>query len=450
LFKRILIANRGEIAIRIIRACRELRIPTVAVYSQADADALHVRMADQAVCIGPAPNRDSYLHIPNIITAALITEADAIHPGYGNLSEISAFAENCEVCKLKFIGPSAEVIEKMQNKAEAKRVMKEAGVPVVPGTEGKAWSEQDALRAVRGFGYPLMIKAAAGGGGRGIRVVHSDEDLRKELVIAQREAEAAFGRPEVYFEKYIEEPRHIEFQILADEHGSIVHLGERDCSIQTSRHQKLIEEAPAVGISPGLRARMGEAAVRAAKATGYTNAGTVEFLLDRDRRFYFLEMNTRIQVEHAVTEMITGLDLVKQQIRIASGERLAISQRSLEFRGHAIECRITAEDPDRHFVASGGTVEAFIPPGGPGVRLDTHLYAGYRVPTFYDPLLGKLVVWGEDRREAITRADRALSEFVIRGLHTTIPFHRKILANAFFRRGEYNLNFLRRRVMNED
>jgi acetyl-CoA carboxylase biotin carboxylase subunit len=405
-----LVANRGEIAVRIIRACRELRIPTVAVYSQADADALHVRMADEAVCIGPPPNKDSYLNIPNIVTAALVTECDAVHPGVGNLSEMASFAENCEICKLTFIGPHAATIETMQDKAEAKHIMRRAGVPVIPGSASGVWNEQDAVEEARPLGYPLMIKATAGGGGRGIRIVQNNEDLVRQIKIAQREAEAAFGRPEVYLEKYLEEARHIEFQIMADQHGNVAHLGERDCSIQTG-HQKLIEESP---------------------------------------NFYFLEMNTRLQVEHTVTEMVTSIDLVKEQMYVAAGAELSFRRRPIEQRGHAIECRVNAQDPDNHFSPSPGVLEAFIPPGGPGIRVDTHCHSGYRVPAFYDPLLAKVVAWGRDREEAIARARRAVDEFVVRGVKTTLPFHRRALANAFFRRGEVYLNFIRRRLADED
>ena len=447
LFNKILVANRGEIAVRIIRAFRELGIATVAVYSQADADCLHVRLADQAVCIGPPPNQNSYLNIPNIITAALTTRADAIHPGYGNLSENASFAENCELCNIRFIGPPASVIERMQDKAQAKQVMKSAGVPVVPGTEGQIWNGQDARKVAREFGYPVMIKAAAGGGGRGIRVVHNDDDLIKALPLAQSEAEASFGRPEVYLEKYLEEPRHIEVQILADSRGNIVHLGERDCSIQTSKHQKMLEESPCAALDSGLRSRLTEVAIRGAKAIGYVNAGTVEFLVDKQNRFYFLEMNTRIQVEHTVTEMVTGIDLVREQIRIEAGEKLGYSQKDIEFRGHAIECRITAEDPHEHFRPSGGKVVTYLPPGGPGIRVDSHLFCGYEVPSYYDPLLAKLIAWGKDREEAISRAARALDEFEITGLKTTIPFHQRTLANAFFRKGEVYTNFVQRRII---
>ena len=447
MFKKVLVANRGEIAVRIIRACREMRIPTVAVYSQADGDGLHVRLAEEAVCIGPPANRDSYLNIPNLITAALITGADAVHPGYGNLSETSSFAENCDLCKLTFIGPSAHTIEQLQDKARVKQIMRSAGVPVLPPEEAEVLAnEQEALKLAARYGYPMMIKAAAGGGGRGIRIVHDDDDMIRSLPVARSEAEAAFGRPEVYLERFLEEPRHIEFQILADQRGNMIHLGERECSIQTSRHQKLLEESPSTALSSPMRDRMGEAALRAAKAVGYTNAGTVEFLVDADRKFYFLEMNARIQVEHPVTECVTGMDLVKEQIRLAAGEKLAYAQKDIHHHGHAIECRITAEDPAHGFAPCAGGVNGLTLPGGPGVRVDTHLYPGYYVSPYYDPLLAKLIVWGRDRREAIARAQRALEEFDVDGLKTTIPFHREVLANAFFRRGETHTDFIRRRM----
>jgi acetyl-CoA carboxylase biotin carboxylase subunit len=445
-FKKILIANRAEIAVRIIRSCRELHVPTVAVYSSADKDCLHVHLADEAVCIGPPPNKDSYLNIPNIMQAALNTGADAIHPGYGNLSEVAAFAENCEACNIKFIGPRADTIRRLQDKAAARRLMKEAGVPVIPGTDEVVQGDQDAIRVAAALGYPVLIKAAMGGGGRGIRICHNEDDLTRNLPLARSEAQAAFGHPSVYLEKLLEEPRHVEFQVLADEHGSIIHLGERECSIQTNKHQKLLEESPCSGLGRRLRHHMGEAAVRAAKAVGYVNAGTVEFMVTKDGRFHFLEMNTRIQVEHPVTEMVTGLDLVKEQIRIAYGHKLARSQRDVATRGHAIECRITAEDYRNRFLASSGTVQELRLPGGPGVRVDTHLYPGYTVPPFYDALLAKLVVWAPTRPEAIGRASRALREFHLDGLRTTIPFHIQVMANAYFRRGDIATNFIQRRM----
>ena len=446
MFKKILIANRGEIAVRIIQTCREIGVPTVAVYSLADKECLHVQLADEAVCIGPPPNRDSYLNIPNIMQAAINTGADAIHPGYGNLSEVAAFAENCDACGIKFIGPRADTTRKMQDKAAARSIMRAAGVPVIPGSDAPVQSEQEALRVASQLGYPVMIKAAMGGGGRGIRICQNEDDLTRNLRVAQAEAQSAFGRGDVYLEKYLEEPRHVEFQVLADEHGNIVHLGERECSIQTSRHQKLLEESPCSGLGRRLRNHMGEAAIRAAKTVGYTNAGTVEFMVDKAGRFYFLEMNTRIQVEHPVTEMVTGRDLVREQIRIARGHKLGLSQKDIEFHGHAIECRITAEDHTNRFLASGGSVKSLHLPGGPGVRVDTHLYPGYTIPPFYDSLLAKLVVWAPTRPEAIARARRALQEFEVDGVKTTIPFHLEVMANAYFRRGEIATNFLLRRM----
>ena len=448
MFKKILIANRGEIAVRVIRACRELGIATVAVYSQADEDSLHVKLADESVCIGPAPNKESYLNAPNIISAAVITGADAIHPGYGYFSEVPGFAEACEACKIKFIGPPSQVIERMGNKAAAREIMQSAGVPVIPGTKGILQNELDAQKTAAKMGYPVLIKAAAGGGGKGIRLVQNEEEMGKVLKIAQAEAEAAFGNSDVYMEKFIEEPRHIEVQILADSRGHVVHLGERECSIQNARHQKMLEEAPSAALSSSLRNKMGEAAIKAAKAVGYENAGTIEFLLDAKNNFYFMEMNTRVQVEHPITEVVTGVDILTQQILIASGEKLSISQKDVQVRGHAIECRITAEDPDRNFTPSSGRVESLIIPGGFGVRVDTHLYAGYNIPPYYDSLLAKLIVWAPDRTEAIRKMSRCLSEFKVEGLKTNIPFHQKIMANAFYRRGELTTNFIKRRMSN--
>ena len=446
MFKKILIANRGEIAVRVIRACREMKISTVAVYSQADADSLHVRLADEAVCIGPPASKDSYLNAPNIISAAVITGAEAIHPGYGYFSEVPSFAEACEACKIKFIGPKSSSIEKMGDKAKAREIVQSAGVPVIPGTKGILQNEQEAYRTAAKMGYPVLVKAAAGGGGRGIRLVQNEEELGKVLKVAQTEAESAFGSPDVYMEKFIEEPRHIEVQILADEHGHVVHLGERECSIQNGRHQKMLEEAPSVALTAALRSKIGEAAVRAAKAAGYVNAGTVEFLLDSKGDFYFMEMNTRVQVEHPVTEAVTGVDVVKEQMRIAAGEKLRFSQKDVKIQGHAIECRITAEDPDKGFEPSSGRIDRLALPGGFGVRVDTHIYPGYVVPPYYDSLLAKLIVWGSDRSEAINRMARCLSEFSIEGLKTNIPFHLKIMSNAFYRRGELSTSFIQRRM----
>lgn len=445
MFKKILVANRGEIAVRIIRACRELGIATVAIYSQADVNALHVKLADEAVCIGPPPNRDSYLNIPNIVTAAIITGCDAVHPGYGNLSETVAFAENCEIARLKFIGPHPETIEKMQDKAQAKQLVGKAGVPLIPGTNGVLTSEAEGLKVARKFGYPVMIKAAAGGGGRGIRIVRNDEEFSRNLPMAQAEAQASFGHPEVYLEKFIEEPRHIEVQIMADEHGNVVHLGERDCSIQKKSHQKLIEESPSIAITQHQRQRIGDAAVKAAKAIGYVNAGTMEFLLDKSGQMFFMEINTRIQVEHCVTEMVTGIDLLKLQILVAAGEKLPFTQKDIKLNGHALECRVNAEDPNRNMMACAGLVKQYLPPGGPGVRVDSHLYSGYEVPPYYDSLLAKVICWGQDRTEAIQRMKRALGEMVVEGLPTTIPLFQKILDDEEFRAGTYNTDFVPRK-----
>lgn len=444
MFSKVLVANRGEIAVRIIRACRELGIGTVAVYSEADRDALHVRMADEAFCIGPAASRESYLNIPNIISTAEVLGVDAIHPGYGFLAENPHFAEICEDCHLTFIGPPAAVIQQMGDKAAARQTMRRAGIPVVPGSPGPVRDEAGALAIAREIGFPLLIKAAAGGGGRGMRVVHTPQELRQAVAAAQAEAEAAFDNGAVYLEKYLEEPRHVEVQVLADRHGTVVALGERDCSIQR-RHQKLIEEAPAPGLAPRLRRALLRAAVRAAEAVGYVNAGTVEFLVEGDDRFYFIEMNTRIQVEHPITEAVTGIDLVKAQIRVAAGERLDLP-REVEVRGHAIECRVTAEDPGRDFLPSPGPIKTFLPPGGPGVRVDTHAFPGYVMPPYYDSLIAKVVTWGTDREEALRRMQRALAEFEITGIPTTIPFHLAVLDNAFFRRGEVYVNFVQRRI----
>ncbi|BAF59356.1 MAG: acetyl-CoA carboxylase biotin carboxylase subunit [Pelotomaculum sp.] len=449
MFKKILIANRGEIAVRIIRACREMNISTVAVYSEADRDSLHVWWADEAYCIGPAPSAKSYLNITNIISAALISGADAVHPGYGFLAENANFAEICASCGLVFIGPPPAAMQRMGEKALARETMLKAGVPVVPGSEGVIKDAAQALKLAGEIGYPVIIKASAGGGGRGMRVVHGREELENAIGTARAEAQAAFGSGEVYLEKYLVEPRHIEFQVLGDTHGNIIHLGERDCSIQR-RNQKVIEEAPSTALTPELRERMGETAVRAARAVGYYSAGTVEFLVDKFSNFYFMEMNTRIQVEHPVTELVTGVDLIKEQIRIAAGEKLSLSQEEVAVRGHAIECRINAEDPDKNFMPRSGRITAYIPPGGPGVRVDSAVYNGYTIPPFYDSMIGKLIVWGRDRDEAVARMQRALSEFVIKGVPTTIPFHLKVLGNAFFRRGEVYTNFIQRRILTEE
>jgi acetyl-CoA carboxylase biotin carboxylase subunit len=449
MFKKILIANRGEIAVRVIRACQEMRIKTVAVHSTADSASLHVKLADEAVCIGPAPNKDSYLHAPNIISAAHITAAEAIHPGYGYLSEQASFADACEATKLVFIGPPAPVIERMGDKATARETARSAGVPIVPGGEGTVSSEQEAFKVAHKVGYPILIKAVAGGGGTGIRRVDGEEDLPTALQMARSESEAAFGNPEVYIEKLIEEPRHIEAQILADNHGHIIHLGLRECSVQNIRHKKLVEEAPSSEIPMGLRNKIAESAVKLARHVGYRCAGTVEYLVDKRGEFYFLEMNTRLQVEHPVTELVTGVDIVQEMIRTAAGERLALTQKQVRFEGHAIECRITAEDPERNYAPSAGKIESAHFPGGLGVRVDSHVYPGYDIPPYYDPMLAKLIVWAPDRPQAIARMARCLSEIEITGVPTNISLQRRIIGNAFYRRGDVSTDFLARRVLTE-
>ena len=448
MFKKILIANRGEIAIRVIRACREMKIATVAIYSEADSESLHVRMADEAVCVGSAPSRDSYLNMPNIISAALITGAEAIHPGYAYFSEQPQFAEACEACNIKFIGPKASAIELMGDKARAKDTAAKAGVPCIPGSKGLIKNEQDAFKTASKMGYPVRLKATAGGGGRGIRVVMAEDELGSQLKIATAEAASAFGNGDLYLEKEIEEPRHVEVQLLGDEHGHYVHLGERECSIQR-RNQKLLEEAPSAAVTPAIRAKMGEAAIKLAKAVGYANAGTVEFLLDKHGQFYFMEMNTRVQVEHPVTEFVTGVDIVKEQIRVAAGEKLSIAQKDVRIDGHSIECRIIAEDPANNFAPSVGRINHYAAPGGIGVRLDTHVFSGYDIPPYYDAMLAKLIVWGQDRNEAIARMSRCLSEFEIEGVKTNISYQQRILANGYFRRGELSTAFIPR-CMNGD
>lgn len=445
MFKKILIANRGEIALRIIRACKEMDIGTVAVYSEADRESLHVKFADEAFCIGPAQSGRSYLNKANIISAAEVSRADAIHPGYGFLAENAEFADICEECGVKFIGPSAEALENMGAKAVARETMIKAGIPVVPGTEGIISDTDEALKIAKEIGYPVMVKASAGGGGKGMRVAQSKHDLVKAIQTAQSEAQAAFGNAEVYIEKYVEEPRHIEFQILADNYGNTVYLGERDCSIQR-RNQKLLEESPSSAITPELRKKMGDIAVKAAKAVNYSNAGTVEFLLDKHNNFYFIEMNTRIQVEHPVTELVTGIDLIKEQIRIAAGEKLGYTQKDVKINGWAMECRVNAEDPNHNFMPSPGRITAYHAPGGMGVRVDSAAYEDYQIPPYYDSMIAKLVVWGKDRNEAICRMRRALEEYVIEGVKTTIPFHLRILDNAFFQRGDFYTNFIQRRL----
>jgi len=441
-FKKILIANRGEIAMRIIYACRELGIKTVAVYSEADENSLHVRFADEDVCIGPARSADSYLNVPAVISAAEITGADAIHPGYGFLSESAYLAEVCEACHIKFIGPDPQVIRLMGDKARARRVMKKAGVPILPGSDGPLDNEEKALKLAKEIGYPVIVKATAGGGGRGMRVVRAPAELSHAVKTAQREAEAAFGVGDVYIEKYVESPRHIEFQVLGDHHGSVIHLGERECSIQR-RHQKLLEESPSVALSDKMRRRMGAIVIDAAKAVQYTNAGTFEFLMDPGGRFYFMEANTRLQVEHPVTEMVTGVDIVKEQIRIASGERLTYKQGDVTFTGHSIECRINAEDPDT-FVPSPGVIHVFSVPGGPGVRVETFAHSDCTISPYYDSMIAKIIVHGRDRQEAIGRMKRTLEMTVIEGIKTTIPLHLRILADPDFVAGKLSTSFMER------
>jgi acetyl-CoA carboxylase biotin carboxylase subunit len=442
MFKKILIANRGEVAMRIIYACRELGIKTVAVFSEADEHSLHRRFADEDVCIGPARSADSYLNVPSVITAAEITGADAIHPGYGFLSESAYLAEVCEACHIKFIGPDPQVIRLMGDKARARRVMKKAGLSVLPGSDGPVESEEKALKVAKEIGYPVIVKATAGGGGRGMRVVRAPAELSNAVKTAQREAEAAFGVGDVYIEKYIESPRHVEFQVLGDHHGSVIHLGERECSIQR-RHQKLIEESPSPALSEKMRRRMGGVVIDAAKAVQYTNAGTFEFLMDPEGHFYFMEANTRLQVEHPVTEMVTGIDIVKEQIRIAAGERLALKQSEVTFTGHSIECRINAEDPDT-FVPSPGVIHVFSVPGGPGVRLETLAHSECTISPYYDSMIAKIIVHGRDRQEAIARMRRTLEMTVIEGIKTSIPMHLRILADPEFVAGKLSTSFMDR------
>jgi len=439
LFKKVLIANRGEIALRVIRACRELGISTVAVYSEADADSLHVRFADEVVCIGPGPSKESYLQIPRIISAAEVTNAEAIHPGYGFLSENAHFADVCASCNIKFIGPSPEMIEKMGDKSFAKDTMKKAGVPVIPGSEGILKDVNEAKNIAASMGYPIILKATAGGGGRGMRIVRDEPSLENLYNTASAEAAAAFGNPGLYMEKYFENPRHIEIQLLGDSHGNIVALGERECSIQR-KHQKLIEESPSPVITPEIRKKMAEAAVKGAKSVNYESAGTIEFLFDRGK-FYFMEMNTRIQVEHPVTEAVFGVDLVKKQIEIAAGAKIDWNK-DYKMRGHAIECRINAENPAQDFRPSPGKITSFHVPGGPGVRVDTHAYAQYQIPPFYDSLIAKVITQGRTRDEAMVRMSRALEEFIVEGIHTTIPFHMMVLDDPDFRAGNFDTKFV--------
>ena len=444
MFKKVLIANRGEIALRIIRACKELGIATVAVYSQADSQSLHVSLADEAYCIGPAQSSKSYLHIPAIISVALTSGADAIHPGYGFMAERADFVDICSEHNIKFIGPSSEAMRAMGDKASARATMIASGVPVTPGT-GLVETVEQVREFANKVGFPVIIKATAGGGGKGMRIVREEYELEDAFNLCRNEAKNAFGNPEVYVEKYLENPRHIEVQILADSFGNVVHLGERDCSIQR-RHQKLLEEAPSPAISEEVRKAMGQAAVNAAKAINYEGAGTIEFLLDetdpKHKKWYFMEMNTRVQVEHCVSEMISGVDIVKEQIRVAAGQRLSVKQEDICLRGHAIECRINAEDPDRDFMPFAGKIEGYIAPGGFGVRVDSHAYTGYAIPPYYDSMVGKLICWGKDREEARLRMLRALSEYVITGIKTTIPFHREILNDEVFISGNFNTSFL--------
>jgi acetyl-CoA carboxylase biotin carboxylase subunit len=444
MFKKVLIANRGEIALRVIRACRELGIQTVAVYSEADRESLHVRFADDDVCIGPPPGRESYLNIPRIIAAAEITGADAIHPGYGFLAENAEFAETCIASNIAFIGPTPEQIRVMGDKAAARKAMSDVGVPIVPGTPGPIEDVDEALGFAREIGFPVIIKAAAGGGGKGMRVAKDPDDFARSFQLARSEALSAFGNGDVYVEKYLTRPRHIEFQILGDRHGNVIHLGERDCSVQR-RHQKLIEEAPSPAMTDDLRLRMGTDAVRGAKAIDYVGAGTIEMLLDEDGSYFFMEMNTRIQVEHPVTEMLTGVDLVKEQIRVAAGERLSVREIP-DLRGHVMECRVNAEDPWRNFQPSPGKIEVFHPPGGPGVRMDTHVYTGYKVPPYYDSLLAKLIVQGRDRQECIRRMQMSLESFIIEGVTTTVPFLARVMQNPRFQAGDVDTKFLEREI----
>lgn len=441
MIRKVLIANRGEIALRVLRACRELGIPAVVAYSQADRDSLPVQLADEAICIGPAPAERSYNHIPGIISAAVVTGCDAIHPGYGFLAENALLAEICEECGITFIGPRPATLRALGDKAEARRVMQRAGLPIVPGSEEPVRDASEARRIARRLGYPLLVKAAAGGGGRGMRIVRDERELVTALSVAQREAQAAFGDPSVYLERYLEQPRHVEVQILADQNGNVYAIGERDCSIQR-RYQKLIEEAPAPALPSKVRKALHEAAVRGARAVGYVGAGTFEFLLDRDGLFYFTEANARIQVEHPVTEVVTGLDLVQWQLAIAAKERLELHERDLQPRGHAIEVRITAEDAERDFSPRAGRIEHLVWPGGPGIRVDSHVYAGYVVPPHYDSLLGKIIAWGIDRSQAIERLDRALRETIVRGVPTPIPVLRRVLQHPDFRAARHSTTFL--------
>ena len=446
---KILIANRGEIAVRIIRACREMNIKTVAIYSEADKDALHTRLADEAICIGPAPSNKSYLNIKNIIEAANITGADSIHPGFGFLSENANFAKICEESHIKFIGPKSQVIDLLGNKSNAKEMMKKAGVPVIPGSDGSINNFEEAKKICSKIGYPIMIKAAAGGGGKGIRIVENEDELENAYNIVKQEAKVSFNDDEIYIEKFVKNPRHVEIQILADEYGNIVHLGERDCSIQR-RHQKVLEETPSTAVDDKIRNKMGEAAVKAAKIAGYTSCGTVEFLLDSDKNFYFMEMNTRIQVEHPITEMRTGIDIVKEQIRIAGGEKLKFKQKDITFRGHAIECRINAENPKKNFMPCPGTITGINLPGGNGIRIDTAIYEGYTIPPNYDSMIAKIIAYGYNRNEAISKMKRALEELVIDGVDTNRDFLFDIIKNPNFIRGNFDTSFIDKEIFKKD
>lgn len=441
MINKVLIANRGEIAVRIIRACREMGIETVAVYSKADETALHVQLADEAVCIGPAASKDSYLNMENIISATVISGADAIHPGFGFLSENARFAEMCRQCHITFIGPSPELIHKMGNKSEARKTMMEAGVPVVPGTREPVYTTEEARKMADAMGYPVMIKASSGGGGKGMRISRSPEDFEENFQMAQMESISSFNDDTMYIEKYIESPRHIEFQILGDACGHVIHLGERDCSIQR-RHQKVLEESPSPAIDDELQEKMGRTAVQAARAVGYESAGTIEFLLDKDKNYYFMEMNTRIQVEHPVTEFVTNVDLIKSQIRIAAGEPLNIRQEDIEFKGHAIECRINAENPEQNFRPSPGKIERLHLPGGKGIRVDTAVYAGYTIPPYYDSMIAKLIVLGKSRNEAIKKMKSALSEFIVDGINTNVDFQMEIMNHPKFQSGDFSTDFI--------
>lgn len=441
MFKKVLIANRGEIALRIVRACRELGIQSVVAYSLADEHSMAVKLADEAICIGPPASTDSYLKIEALISAAEICDADAIHPGYGFLSENAHFASVCRQCNIKFIGPTPEAINSLGDKSIAKDTMKNAGVPVIPGSEGIIRDEDELLKLAHQFGYPVIVKAAAGGGGKGMRIAHNDASLVRGFHAASSEAEKFFSNPDMYLEKFIENPRHVEVQIMADEHGNVIHLGERDCSLQR-RNQKLIEEAPCPVLDEKTRSEMGQAAINAAKAANYTNVGTIEFLLDKHGDFYFMEMNTRVQVEHPVTEMVTGVDIIKQQILIAAGEKLPFTQDDIKLTGHAIECRVNAENPNMNFAPCPGTISLYVPPGGPGVRVDSHVYSGYTISPYYDSMVGKIIVHGKDRKEAIDRAIRALNETVIEGVETTIPFANYLLHKKDVRDGNFDTGFI--------